>query len=268
MKNKKIMAVMAMIGCIAAAGTGFTLSYLTDKGSITNDFTVGDQDIDLKEPDWDPEDGDGINLYPGYTVYKNPTIKNITSNKNGEETAYARMIVYIEDEKGNLITSQEAIDLIKTTIRYDSTYTGTYDKKGEGRVLVQGRIPGYSLAALKDIPMINPVFTLDKSRTTANKLVCNYMGKDGTGILKIGEEATLFTDIVIPIDWNQTQFKICGNFQLRVEAESIQTSGFAAQEDAYEALDAEIAAGTLQNITESGTLQSGTETGTQAAEKE
>lgn len=47
----------------------------------TNVFTTGDLDIGLKEPDWDPNENDGKNMYPGYTVYKNPTVKNITSDK-------------------------------------------------------------------------------------------------------------------------------------------------------------------------------------------
>ena len=36
----------------------------------TNVFTTGDLDIGLKEPDWDPNENDGKNMYPGYTVYK------------------------------------------------------------------------------------------------------------------------------------------------------------------------------------------------------
>jgi len=156
------------------------------------------------------------------------------------------MLIHIRDEDGNLIEDPEAIELVKQTIRFDGSYTGNYEEKGAGSVLVQGRVPGYALEELKDIPMINPDFTLDTSRSEPNVLVYNYMGADGTGVLKIGEEAALFTDIVIPTDWNQTHFETVGDFQVSVTLESIQASGFATQADAFLALDEEIKNGTVQ----------------------
>lgn len=248
---KKYMAAAAAIACAAAVGIGTTMAYMTEKDEVTNVFTVGDLDVGLKEPEWDPEDGDGINMYPGYTVYKNPTVKNITSDRNGEEPCYARMLIHIQDEDGNLIEDPEAIELVKETIRFDSSYTGNYEEKGAGSVLTQGRVPGYALEELKDIPMVNPDFTLDKARSEPNVLVYNYMGKDGAGILKIGEEAALFTHIVIPTDWNQTHFEKVGDFQLSVTLESIQASGFSSQADAFLALDEEIGNGTIQGAEDS-----------------
>ena len=243
---KRYMAAAAAAACAAAVGIGTTMAYMTEKDEVTNIFTVGDLDVGLKEPEWNPDDGDGINMYPGYTVYKNPTVKNITSDRNGEEPCYARMLIHIQDEDGNLIEDPEAIELVKQTIRFDGSYTGNYEEKGVGSVLVQGRIPGYALEELKDIPMVNPDFTLDTSRSEPNVLVYNYMGADGTGVLKIGEEAALFTDIVIPTDWNQTHFETVGDFQVSVTLESIQASGFATQADAFLALDEEIKNGTVQ----------------------
>ena len=252
MKNYKKYAAGAVAGiCIAAVGIGTTMAYMTEKDEVTNIFTVGDLDVGLKEPEWNPDDGDGINMYPGYTVYKNPTVKNITSDRNGEEPCYARMLIHIQDEDGNLIEDPEAIELVKQTIRFDGSYTGNYEEKGVGSVLVQGRIPGYALEELKDIPMVNPDFTLDTSRSEPNVLVYNYMGADGTGVLKIGEEAALFTDIVIPTDWNQTHFETVGDFQVSVTLESIQASGFATQADAFLALDEEIKNGTIQGTGDS-----------------
>lgn len=247
MKNRKRNAAAAVVTvCIAAMGIGASLAYMTEKEEVTNVFTVGDLDIGLEEPEWNPDDGDGSNLYPGYTVYKNPTIKNITGDQNGEEPCYVRMIIRIEDENGNLVTNQEAVDLIKETIRYDSTYTGSYDQTGFAAKLVEGKVPGYSLTDLAAYPMVNPLFTLDGIRSTANELVYNYMGEEGNGILNIGDEAALFTNIVIPVDWNQTHFETVGNFHIDVSAESIQASGFPSQNAAYEALDKEIQEGTLQ----------------------
>lgn len=248
MKNnlKKHAAATTVIACIAAVGIGSSMAYMTEKEEATNVFTVGDLDIGLEEPEWDPEDGDGVNMYPGYTVYKNPTIKNITGDEKGEEPCYARVLVHIQDKDGNLITDQEAIDLIKDTIRYDSTYTGSYGKTGFAAKLVEGRVPGYSMSELSNYPTVNPAFRLDTGRSTPNVLVYNYMGSDGTGILNIDDEATLFTNIVIPTDWNQTHFEKVGDFHISVSVESIQASSFASQSDAYQALDGEAAGGTLQ----------------------
>lgn len=233
----------AVIGVLAAAllGTGAagTYSYLTSQEKMVNTFTVGDLDVDLDESEWDEEDEDGKNVLPGYSAYKNPTIKNITSSKNGEEPCYARVRVCIADASGKPIEDEEALALIKQTIRYDSSYTGGYQKKGTGTVLQEGRVPGYSLKELSALPMVNPKFALDETRSTKNTLYFSYMGADKTGILKIGEEAALFTAIAIPTDWTQTEMKKAGNFRLEVLAEAIQAFGFASQKEALEQLDAD-----------------------------
>ena len=78
-------------------------------------------------------------------------------------------------------------------------------KEGKATGLIQDRIPGYNLAQLAAYPMVNPLWTKDTARSTASKLVFNYMGAKGDGILNIREESTLFTNIAIPTDWNQTQ---------------------------------------------------------------
>ena len=134
-------------------------------------------------------------MYPGYTVYKNPTVKNITSDKNGDEPCYVRMSVDILNSQGTPITDDQALNLIYKTIYFDKTFTGGYDKKeGKATGLIQDRIPGYNLAQLAAYPMVNPLWTKDTARSTASKLVFNYMGAKGDGILNIGEESTLFTN--------------------------------------------------------------------------
>ena len=162
------------------------------------------------------------------------------------------MTIYVQDQKGSAITDQKALDLIEKTIRFDGSYTGNYTNKGEAQGLVQGKIPGYSLADISKYPMVNPKWSKDVQRSTANKWVFNYVG-DNNGILKIGEESTLFTNVVIPTDWNQTELKsigsgVAGTFKLHIETDAIQAAGFANQAAALNALDKEIAAGTQQHI--------------------
>ena len=248
-KEKRNILFAGAISCAMLFGIGNTMAYFTENAVQTNVFTTGDLDIGLKEPGWDPEDNDGKNMYPGYTVYKNPTVKNITSDKNGDEPCYVRMTVDILNSQGAAVTDEQALNLIYKTIYFDKTFNGSYDKKdGYGTGLIQDRIPGYSLAQLAAYPMVNPLWEKDTSRSTASSLVFNYMGENGDGILNIGDESTLFTNIVIPTDWNQTQMQKVGNYQLKVTAQAIQSKGFATQSEAYRMLDEEIKGGTLQEV--------------------
>lgn len=242
-------AAAAIISAIAVVGVGNTIAYFTESSTKVNSFTTGDLDLGLREPEWEPDEEDGENMYPGYTVYKNPTVKNITSDKNGEEPCYCRINVEILDRNDREVTGADALNLIYKTIYFDPSFTGTYDSMaGEAQGLVQGRIPGYNLAELSKYSMVNPLWTKDTARSTPSKLVFNYVGEDGDGILDIGEESTLFTNIVIPTDWNQTHLTTMGDYKLKITAQAIQSSGFAAQEDAYEMLDEEINGGTIQEI--------------------
>jgi hypothetical protein len=91
--------------------------------------------------------------------------------------------------------------------------------------------------------MVNPLFVLDEERSEKNVLVYNYMGKDGKGILNTGEEAALFTDLVIPLDWSWEELEQVGDFVLDISQESIQSAGFDSQKEAFLALDASMAEG-------------------------
>lgn len=88
-----------MVLCSVAAGVllvGSSVAYLTDYDSAKNEFTVGKVDIDLKEPDWVPEDHTKIE--PGDDIKKNPQIKN-----NGVNDAFVYLQVSIP--KDTVITS-------------------------------------------------------------------------------------------------------------------------------------------------------------------
>ena len=134
--EKRAAGMMAAV-LLCTAGAYQTYSYFTEKEEVTNVFTVGDFDISLKEPEWNPKDGDGVNMYPGYTVYKNPTARNMTEQGAGEQPCYLQMRMKIQNEEGKIITDQKTLDRIRQTIRYDSSYTGSWSKTGEARKLQQ-----------------------------------------------------------------------------------------------------------------------------------
>jgi predicted ribosomally synthesized peptide with SipW-like signal peptide len=232
---KKKGILMLLLGGVCSVGAGVSMAWFTDEAEAVNHFRTGTQSVGLQESDWDPQEGDGLELYPGYTAYKNPTIKNESSAENGKQCVYSRLTVSIRDSQGRLICDPQALALIKETIRYDDTYTGTYDRKGSGTRLVQGQ--SYSRAMLGTVPMVNPLFRLDETRSTDNVLVFAYLGADGSGKLAAGEEAALFTDVVIPSDWSWEELAAAGDYVLDMVQESIQCTGFASQEAAFLALD-------------------------------
>lgn len=76
MKNKKVIACLVAAGLTVCIGAGATLAYLQDETStITNTFTIGDVEIDLDEPQWDPDKAE--DMVPGTTVYKDPYVTNV-----------------------------------------------------------------------------------------------------------------------------------------------------------------------------------------------
>lgn len=239
--RKKIAAAVTVL-CLTA-GTAATYGYFTEQEKVINVFTVGDLEVDLQEPEWSPEEGDGEDLCPGACVYKNPTVKNMAEKGSGGTSCYARMTVKILDGKGAPVTDQNLLDLIHTTIRYDETYTGTFSKTGTSEQVVQNRIPGYFLREFSSLPMVNPLFAKDNARSTGNTLVFNYLGKDGKGILSPQDEAVLFTNIVIPAEWTRKEMRSLEEFRLDISVQAIQTSGFPDKEAAFDALDEEMLKG-------------------------
>lgn len=70
--KKKLLATCLIIALAATAVIGGTLAYFTDTTEKqVNEFTVGNVDIDLTEPNWEE---DGANLMPGASFAKDPTI--------------------------------------------------------------------------------------------------------------------------------------------------------------------------------------------------
>ena len=69
--KKKLVAISLVVAMLAVAVIGGSLAYFTDTTETkTNEFTVGNVNIDLTEPAWNGT----ANLMPGVTVAKDPTI--------------------------------------------------------------------------------------------------------------------------------------------------------------------------------------------------
>lgn len=254
-KNSKKIAIGALSICLVAAmAIGGTMAFLTDSEQVTNHFSLGDLDITIDEPSWDdgtpddpdtPDDestpGDGEDLVPGDTKDKDPTITAV------EGDSYMRVVMTIKDrDTGDVITDSDRLDLILKTIRY-----------AENDAIKEGT--PYALAALADYSTVNSAFTKDDNKSSAGVYYYNY-----NDIFEKGDEVVLFTDIVIPTDWNQDELntlrgvyyvdadgeevtadtegaiKTYHNYMIEIQAQAIQSDNFANAAAAFAALDAEI----------------------------
>ena len=289
MNKKKVTLSILAIGLISALTIGGTLAFLTDGQKVTNTFSVTEGlDIDIDEPTWNdeaiPDDpttedvdeskpGDGEDLTPGDTKIKDPTVTAV------EGDCYTRTVVRILDNEptipnpdydptdpdstetienenyGKPITDQDKLDLILATIYYDPTCTVDEDT---GKGTTMGLVPEnkYSTDDLEAFDSVNPYFELDDDNSKEGVYYYNYVGdktdEDNKGILEEGETALLFTNIVIPSDWDNDTLETMGKYQIEVYAQAIQAKGFDNADDAFAALQSEIDAGTLQGEPDQG----------------
>ena len=227
-RSEKIIIGILTIGLLAALAVGGTMAYMTDWEEKENTFTVGTLDVSLEEKNWDISDG-GEDVVPGDTFDKDPVVKGVKND------SYVRVRVYLKDSSGSVITNDERIALIKSMIRFDSTYDA--GKQIAGTVIVAGN--SYSNADISSLPMINPAFT--EAATGAKGEYCfNY-----NTVLEEGDSVALFTNVVVPTDWSQVQLDKVGAIKIDVVVGAIQAKNFANPKEAFNALDNEISAGTI-----------------------
>lgn len=98
--KKKILSVALAAALAATAIVGSSLAYFTDQEEKTNEFTVGNVDITLTEPNWDADLNDK-DLIPGKTIPKDPTI----TVEADSETAYTFMKVQLSADFVELLTT-------------------------------------------------------------------------------------------------------------------------------------------------------------------
>ena len=227
-RSEKIIIGILTLGLIAALCIGGTMAYMTDWEDKENTFTVGTLDVALEEKNWDAGDG-GENVVPGDTFEKDPVIKGVKND------SYVRSRIIIKDSAGNVITDPGRLTLIRTMIKFDSTYDAITQKNGT--VIVPGE--SYSLSDISGLPMVNPAFT-EVETGKAGEYCYTY-----NNVLKEGENVALFTNVVVPTDWSQIQLDSAGAFGIDVIVEAIHAKNFENAAEAFSALDNEISAGTI-----------------------
>ena len=76
--KKNTVKIMTLAGLLCLASVGGVSAYLTDYEKVSNEFTVGKVDIELKEPEWKPEENKKIE--PSKVIHKDPQITNTGTN--------------------------------------------------------------------------------------------------------------------------------------------------------------------------------------------
>ena len=229
MKNKRNIAILAAVTLTASLVVGSTLAYFYDKNEVKNPFTMAGTsedtgvDLELTEPGYNPDESK--DMLPGDVIVKDPTIEN----KRGD--SYARFIIkLVEKDTDTIITDEERANRILTTLFYDKTGTNIDVDSKYSKTDMDGLVGAGDV-----LTPVNDEFTLDTSRSSTGLYYYNYT--DGDGILHNGDIKKLFTNVVIPTNWSQTEIDPLGNYDIIVQAEAIQSANFADAAEAFDALD-------------------------------
>lgn len=88
MTKKKLKTVALCAALIGTVSIGGIMAYYTDADTATNEFVVGEIELDLQEPNWNPNSG--IHMTPQKTIKKDPQILNDGIN---DEFVFLEVIV-------------------------------------------------------------------------------------------------------------------------------------------------------------------------------
>ena len=206
--KKKLTALGLVVAVVASLFAGMTLTYFTDKDTVTNTFTIGDVDIDVYEtsasdPSIKVDSNTYTNIVPGVKYAKDPTIENIGSNG-----AYARMLVTVPKDLHNKLAELHFTlsDIFEKALDENDEWKWTYDE------------------------------FIENAGENAVTYIYNYNGTLGSG-----EKATLFKSFTLPATLSQDDLtNVNHSFNIVVTGQAIQADGFTTAAAAFAALDDEI----------------------------
>lgn len=123
-KSKLRKGAAAALAVMTLASAGATLAFFTDQEEKVNTFTVGNIDIQLEEPQWEPEKGKDIT--PDKEVPKDPQITN-----TGANDAYVFMEVSVPRSEVRTVNDDGSISdaLVQDLFTYETNEGWTLMKK-------------------------------------------------------------------------------------------------------------------------------------------
>ncbi len=212
--QKKLRKALLLISCAAllvCITVGVTVAYLTSSDSVENTFTVGQVKITLDEA---PVGSDGkeidgarvaanaYKLLPGFTYDKDPTI-------------------HIDR------TSEEAYLRVKVSVSNTAKVDALFQEKGYAEDSITAILTGF------DANLWNVT-----SNTVEND-VRTYVFEYKDKIVGGDRDIVLFTNVVVPEDFDNDDIIELNNTKMTIVAEAIQADGFANAAAAWTAFDAE-----------------------------
>ena len=232
--KKKITTIVLLLAFLAIAVTGGTLAYFTDTDDATNTFTAGNVAIDLTEAKVekdakgnliaaangernDVSGSDSIDsiydygkIYPGQTIYKDPTIEN-----TGSEDAYIAAKIIVNDGNGDIEK------LIGTgyngLLGINEIVKGGYVKEHDTMKTYNGLAPVYGDATYS-------VYQEVETLTGGDKNYVFYIFVEDPQ--ETGDKVTLFDTIKIPSTWDNEEMAEMKELKIKVEAYATQAYGF------------------------------------------
>ena len=252
MKKNRLIALAIMLAAVIVISSAY--AYFTDVKEVTNTFTVGDLEITLTEPEW-PEPTDP--LVPGDTYDKDPTITAVKGD------SYMRVIMTIVDtsdaDPDNHYVITDTTDPGRLAKILATLY---YDKTGSNLVGINKTTPAGTLSTPYTAAQLAAKVALGTTgietyfnssefvQHSAANGVYTFYYRDASKVATVGvdeyilkkdEAPVLFTNVVIPSDWSNSEVKLLGSYKIIIRAEAIQERGFANHTAAFAALDIELA---------------------------
>jgi len=215
--KNSLMAILGVV-LVAVITISGTLAFLMDTDTATNVFTVGKFDISLTESDFIASDAIGI--MPGDTIAKTPIITVATGSAPG----YIRFKVEITKKNGNIM---DPVNDAARIAKIYSLFSGSLFLAGQDELKT---------------PALGYVLTLNESISTSSVLYYEALidGAGNDGVYDAGETITLFTGLVVPTEWTQTDFDLVGNFKIVVTAQGIQAANLEDACTAFAALNTQL----------------------------
>jgi len=225
MKMKTLLMLLSCLVLVCSAAFG-TIAYLTSTAEVTNTFTVGDVKITVDESDV-TEDGKPIDGAPRVTANSYHLMPNVTYTKDptmtvtaGSDESYVRMIVTID--------KMSELKSIFTELKEMYPDEDTFQT-----FLPQNHVNGWG----SDTWIAKPM----KEDATNNCFVLEFRYKE-TVKPEGGNDLVLdalFDSITVPGQLLNRHVEQLNGMQIKVYGHAIQATGFASEDAAWAAFDAQ-----------------------------
>lgn len=202
MKQKKLLLAALCSGLILSVASGASYAYLTDSGTVTNQFTTSTIHINTIEPKWtalpdgnhDQIPDQATNLVAGREITKDPTVQN-------DSDMDAWCFLKAEIPTSDVMLTDTAPDITKDAELF------TFKANSGWKLL---------------------------SKEAGTDKVCYVYGY--TSPVKAGESTDSLFDSVTFADVVEGQVSSDAALNITIEGAGIQAQGFKSIDDAYHAL--------------------------------